>query len=328
MCYRGVVEMKKERLIGISLIVLIIAGMIYLSPSLFGTTSAVKSNTSNQTAVVPTVESSDVAGRLSHNLVMNSPQAEVVSKVMIYKTIPPTVTNETTLKYAKIFNVTGELKGACVVQSKDLRFGLEISKNSGSVRYFDQDRPNVKMDAPAYLPTDDAAIKIATKFLKDRDLYPEGAVNPTVFRENAIGGGNKVYYGQIGVWYQRMLNGTKVAGTQLVVYVAGNGDVIGYYANWRTYEPYKEYPVTSPQDAFGTLKTNGVPVGMNPADATVSIDEAYLAYHTTPGAYTEKYLEPVWVFKGNVMVDGKSVMPVEEYVPALTEGSLKELSFL
>lgn len=326
MCYRGVIEMKKELLFGISLIVLIIAGMIYMSPSLFGATSVAKSNASNQTTVVPTVESSDVAGRLSHNLVMNSPQSAVVSKVMIYKTIPPTVTNETTLKYAKIFNVTGDLKGGCVVQSKDLRFGLEISKNSGSVRYFDQDRPNVKMDAPEYLPTDDAAIKIATKFLKDRDLYPEGAVNPTVFRENAIGGGNKIYYGQIGVWYQRMLNGMKVAGTQLVVYIGGNGDVIGYYANWRNYEPYEEYPVTSPQEAFGKLKTTGVPVGTSTSDASVSIDNEYLAYQTTSGAYTEDYLEPVWVFKGNVTADGKPVMPIEQYVPALTDDAVKSLS--
>lgn len=319
--------MKKEITIGILLIGTIIAGMFYLSPSLFGATSEVKFNTSYQTSVVPTGESSDVAGRLSHNLIMNFPQAAGVNKVMIYKTIPPIVTNEITLKYAKIFNVTGDLKGGCVVQSKDLRFGLEISKNSGSVRYFDQDRPNVKMDAPQYLPTDDEAIKIATKFLKDRDLYPEGAVDPTVFRENAIGGGNKIYYGQIGVWYHRYLNGLKVEGTQLVVYVGGNRDVIGYYANWRDYEPYKELPVKTQDAAFDQMKAEGVGVGMNEKGSTVSINDAYLAYQTTPGAYSEEYLRPVWVFKGDVTVDGKSVMPVEKYIPALTDDAVKSNSF-
>ena len=70
----------------------------------------------------------------------------------------------------------------------------------------------------------------------------------------------------------------------------------------------------------------GIPVGMNNPDTSASIDEMYLAYETTAGAYKEDYLKPVWVFKGNVMVDGKSAMPIEQYIPALTDESMKSLS--
>ncbi|MDO9325050.1 MAG: hypothetical protein Q7T80_08870 [Methanoregula sp.] len=327
--------MKKEIIIGVCLLAVIIAGMIVFIPGYQSLVTGAENSTVGQPSPTLTAESSEIAGRISHNVALNpslsmAGGAKETKKILVYKTLPPIVTNETTLDYAKKFNVTGTLRGGAVVQSKDLRYGIEISKNSGSIRYVDQDRPNKRMDAPEKLPTDDEAVKIATKFLKDRDLYPEGAAFSKIFRENAInvGGGEyeKVMFGQIGIWFNRTLNGMKVDGTQLVVYVGGNGDVIGYYANWRNYEPYKEYPITPPQVAFDKLKTKGIPVGMNNPDTSASIDEMYLAYETTAGAYKEDYLKPVWVFKGNVMVDGKSAMPIEQYIPALTDESMKSLS--
>jgi hypothetical protein len=323
-----VIGMKQKLLIGISLLAVLIIGMISFAPGHQGIVPAQGNGIIEQTSLVPTVESSDVAGRVSHNLVMKSPAKTAMNTVLVYKTLPPIVTNETTLEYARKFNVTGTLKGGAVVQSKDLRFGVEISKKSGRVIYMDQDRPNANQDSPENLPSDEVAIKIATKFLKDRDLFPEDAVEPVAVRENAytVGKGDKIYYGRIGVWYHRYLNGLKVDGTQLAVYVGGNGDVIDYFANWRKYEPYMEYPIISQQDAFDLLKTKGISVGINEGDATVSIDNASLAYRTKAGAYAEEYLEPVWMFKGNVMVDGNSVQSVEQYIPALTDESVKSLS--
>ena len=40
----------------------------------------------------------------------------------------------------------------------------------------------------------------------------------------------------------------------------------------------------------------------------------------------EDCLELVWVFKEQELVDGKSVIPIEQYIPALTEDSVKSLS--
>ena len=65
---------------------------------------------------------------------------------------------------------------------------------------------------------------------------------------------------------------------------------------------------------------------MNEPDSIISIDDMFLAYRTTAGAYREVYLAPVWVFKGNVIVDGKPVMPVEQYIPALTDESVQSVS--
>lgn len=318
--------MKNTVFLGIFLLAVIAAGMVILSNEQNGATAGPEPGTYKQPSVESTSDSNNIAGRSSHNLVMATSAKAEKNTILVYRTLPPVVTDEKTLEFAKKFNVTGALRESAVVQSKDLRYGIEISKISGSLRYMDQNRPNANLDAPQYLPSDNEAVRIATKFLKDRDLYPEGAVNPTTYRENAYSGENTITFGQIGVWYHRVINGLNVEGTQYVVYIGGNGDVIGYYANWRDYEPYREFPLVSPEIAFEKLKIKGVPVGMNPKDTMVAIDNVYLAYHTKAGAYAEDYLEPVWVFEGNVMADGKPIMSVKEYIPALTDDAMKSLS--
>ena len=310
----------KKLIIGIILLAVIITGFAFIN-----TVHSDNEQNANNSTVEPTEVqvsgSSDVAGRVSNNLVLNTISKESVDSVMLYQTVQPVVNEETTLKLAKKFNVTGNLVGDQGIQSEDLRFYVWSDKHSGSVTFNDADRPNEKQDAPEYLPSDEEAIEIATKFLKENDLYPDGVSNTVVQRENAytVGKGDEVYFGEIGVWFRRNLNDMKVEGTQLVVYVGGGGDIIGYYANWRDYEPYKEYPVITVDEAFEDLKSKGVYVGTNSQDSEVVIDEAYLAYLTTAGAYTEDYLQPVWVFKGDVMSDDKAVMDVVQYVPALAE---------
>lgn len=313
--------MKKELLVGIILLATIIIGLILFAPGLGGINPLVQNSTARGQILDPSASgSSDTAGRVSHNLVMQSSAANPSEEsVLIYKTQPPDINKETTLALAKKFDVSGNLRGETTVQSKDLTYYVTVTKKSGSVSYRNQDRPNINMDSPDKLPSDDEAVLIATKFLKDRDLYPEGAMVTPPRREYTYSSNNVITYGRICVWFNRTLNGLKVEGTQLVVYVGGNGDVIGYLANWRNYTPYQEYPIIPQQDAFDQLKKQGIGVGMNEKDASVSIENAYLAYQTTPGAYAEDYLQPVWVFKGNVIVNGKSVEPVEEYIPALVE---------
>ncbi|MBP2132473.1 hypothetical protein J2128_000394 [Methanomicrobium sp. W14] len=309
----------KEIIIGILLFAVILAGFACLQ-----FVQSDKAQSSNNDTVEPTdtqvSESSNVGGWVSHNLVLNAPSSkESQDSVMVYRTLPPVINKETTLELAKKFNVVGTIRDDTVVQSDDLRYGVEISKKSGLVIYIDQDRPNIDQDAPEYLPSDEEAIETATKFLKEKGLYPEGATEPVAQPEYSYSGG-KIVFGQIGVWYNRYLDGLEVKGTQLDVGVGGNGDIIEYFANWREYEPYKEYPVITLDKAFENLKSEGVYVGKDNKDAQVSIDDAYLAYHTKAGAYTENYLEPVWVFKGNVMnEDNKLVTDVVQYVPALAE---------
>ncbi len=326
--------MRKDILIGILLIAgmfLLIAllssghGFIIFNGTIQGEQPASTSNNLN----------GNVLGKISNNLVLDTSLPKSAEKILIYKVVPAHYTRQDVITLAQKFNIstTDRIKevdeGSSIASEDGTTYA--IMKNSGSFEYTNTKRADTvnPLDVPGKLPTDNEAEKIATAFLKDRDLLPEGTVfigteHGKIYRLGEKGN-DTVVWEDVEVWYGRMLNGLKVKGSQLSVAVGGNGDIIDYYANWRNYQPYKELPLKTPELAFEDLKIKGVAVGMNNPDK-VSINEMYLAYHTKPGAEPEEYLEPVYVFKGNVIVDGKSVDSVEEYIPALTNNAVKELS--
>ena len=315
--------MKKIVIIGISAAILVIAAMLVI---ISGQTTAIplmQKDVAEQTSSSQIPQSSDVAGRLSSKIILNTSVPEGIEKILVYKTVQPNVTKELTLQYAKKFGVEGDLRGDTTVQSKNLTYYVLVSKNSGSVEYMNQDRPTKELDYPAVLPSDDEAIQIATTYLKERDLLSGSAnlITPPD-REYAYLLGEKedtISYGKVCIVFGRTLNGLHVEGSYLVVYIGGHGDVIGFTSHWRSYEPDKEYPILSANEAFETLRLQGVPVGMSEVDR-VSIDRVYLAYQTEAGAFKESYLKPVWVFRGQVIQNGQPVRAVLQTIPALKEG--------
>ena len=316
--------MEKKWILGFLIISLIIlSSMVFLGYS--EKVPAVK----NENSLDNIEKDSDIAGPLSHQIEMKSSLPENQQKILIYRTNPPIVNEEITLALAKKFNVTGKMIGNQGVQSEDLRYSIWTNKKSGAIEYEDAERPNDVLDPPAKLPSDEDAVKIATQFLKERDLLPAGAYFGGTEREYATGtdkNGNQIRHnGVIVVWFGRMLNNLKVQNTQLSVEIGGNGDVIRYYANWRNYTPSREYPLTSPDVAFGELKKEGIATGLE-QPGSVSIDSVYLAYKTKASAYDEEYLEPVWVFKGQATSKDLKNNPVTGYVPALSDESIQSLS--
>jgi hypothetical protein len=316
--------MKNMKMLGVAILVVILASIslcIVMGPNdIFAT---VHDNLYQSPARSSDSESGQIAGGWSQNITLNTSMPNAVGKILVYKTNPPIITNETTIELARKFNITGELRWYNVFQSKDNRYSLGILPKSGRIAYQDQDRPNDELDYPANLPTDAEAEQIAIKFLKARDLYPEGAVlvSPPHHQNAYLVGAEKetITHTEMCVWFHRVLNGLPVEGTQMYVGVGGKGDVIEYFANWRNYTPYKEYPLISPEEAFNQLKNQGVRVSISDQPKQVSINDVYLAYDTSAAAHNETYLQPVWAFEGQVLVNGSSVMPVFETIPALKE---------
>jgi hypothetical protein len=272
---------------------------------------------------------------LSHSIVLEKTLSENVEKIMVYKTVPVHYTRQNSLSLAQKFNISpvGKIKETEDGSSFASEDGMTyvILSNSGFVEYHNSNRAHTinLIDIPGNLPSDDEAVKIATRFLKDRDLLPDGAEFRTTSHGKIHGTAENdtdiVLWEDVQVWYGRKLNGIPVKGTQLMLAIGADGTPIEFFTNWRDYQPYKELSVMTPEQSFEELKTKGVPVGMNNPEK-VSITDSYLAYHTKAGAETEEYLEPVWVFKGNIMVDGKAVDSVEAYIPALTDEAEKSLS--
>jgi len=315
--------MKKELKLGIILTIVILAGIIIFTQVQQGLIPELKNDTSSNGSIS---ESSQVSGGLSHTMVLDKTLPDPVEKIMVYKTVPSTYTRQDILSLAQKFNITPigkikEVSEGSSIASTDGKIQA-ILHNSGFAEYHNSNRDIANpLDSPGNLPSDNEAIKIATKFLKDRDLLPDGAEFRKIGHSESYhlgnDGNNTLIWKDVEVWYGRKLNGYPVEGTQLMLALGSNGDPIEYFTNWRNYQPYQELPVKTPDQAFEELKTKGVSVGME-TPGKVSIDTMYLAYHTLAGADTEEYLEPVWMFKGNVIVNGNSTMPVEQYIPALS----------
>ena len=336
--HEKVISMKKEIIIGLCLALLVIGitSIIVIFPSI-GTdqkTPVAEKNLGQSQSVSGEV----LGGQSSSNIILNTVAVQAPDQVMVYKTLPTIVTKADGIAFAKKFNITDydEIKeGDAVVSvtSKDRRYFTMLYKNGGQ-SYWDSDRSDTPngLDLIENLPSDEDAEKIATAFLKERDLLPDGAVfgsseHNKAYLLNHSGGPPTVDWEDILLGYNRELNGMKVEGTQFMVEVGAHGDIISFFTNWKYYEPVGNYSIKSGETAFEELKQKRVTTGSitNKPD-TISIDTMYLAYHTQAVAYKEYYLEPVWVFKGRALVNGTTVDSVNEYIPALTDESVKSIS--
>jgi hypothetical protein len=329
--------MKKEYIIGLCLIVLIvgIAGVVLVTHPM----EMVQTDVENQSPPGQDQSpSGHVAGRpLSDNIVVNAPKTNVPDKMPVYKTIPPAVTKADAIALAKKFNITDfnepkEGDSVISVSSKDVRYSIQLHKNGG--QYFEDykrsDTPN-GIDIAENLPSDEEARKIANSFLKERGLLPDGAVvGGTKHRKVYGSNGNRtqtVDWEDILVYYTRELDGMNVEGTQFEVEVGGHGDIIRFFSNWKDYQAIGEYPIITRDSSINILKQKGTSATSGPEKPdTVSINDIYLAYETTAVAYKEVYLEPVYVFKGEALKNGTAVKPIKEFIPALTDESKKSLS--
>jgi hypothetical protein len=331
-----VLMMEKGNIIGITLLVGIGAVILML---VFGYNSLIPSIETNRMTQPPVLLPEDnptqVLGGISHSIAIQTLLPEKIEKVKVYKIAGPHFTRQDIISLGQKFNISSpneikEGKEGFSIAAEDGSADV-LLMNSGWIEYSNSKRAHTinSLDVPGNLPTDEEAVKIATKFLKDRDLLPEGAEFKKTSHGKILGNAENstdiVFWEDVQVWYGRKIDGKTVEGTQLMLAIGAHGDPLEFITNWRKYESYKEMPVKTPDTAFNELKTRGVSVGMN-KQGTVSINNAYLAYRTKAGAETEEYLEPVWAFKGNVMVDGKPVDSVEEYIPALTDESVKSLS--
>jgi hypothetical protein len=320
--------MKKTWKIGSLLVILIVVVSIGFVITQMNTISE---ETPPQFSSQHQSQSADSSGSVSHSLSLNAPVKSNLEKILVYKTLPPNASRNRLDVYAKIFNVSGifrEGQNGLSLQTEDLKYSVEIAADSGRVIYNVADRPNDALDSPDKLPSDEEAVRIATQFLKENNLYPEGAFLRKIEHEYARStdknGKEILHNGRIVVWFGRTLNNLDVKGTQLDVEICGNCDVTEYFANWREYTPTKEYPLKSPEMAFEELKQEGIRTSMS--NPSISINNVTLAYRTKAGAFKEEYLEPVWIFSGVASSDNASPESVSKYIPALTNESVKSLS--
>jgi hypothetical protein len=326
--------LTQQKIPWILLGLVLVAGLILGVALLFPPAGSNPISSVNESSIPEPVVSSNVLGchGLSYNITLQKNFPENKDRIMIYKVMPHQHTREDVIAFGQKFNVTSlnKLKvteeGASM-SSDDGKTDV-LMMNTGWQEYHnstgssEENSPDVLRN----LPSDEEAVKITTKFLKDRDLLPADAEVKRISHSQAhYLNINAVVRETIDVGYGHKINGIPVVGTKFRVEICAHGDPYSYISNWRNYEPYREMPLKTVETAFEELKRKGVPVGIEKPN-TVSINDTYLAYRTKPGAQTEVYLEPVWMFDGEVIANNTSEMPVSEYVPALTDESVRALN--
>jgi len=137
-------------------------------------------------------------------------------------------------------------------------------------------------------------------------------------------GERKVDWRTAVVTYSRELDGLPVWNSQKMVELDSKDNVIGYFQNWRDYEPYKKFKLKSLDTAFTEFQAKQDLSDKGKADKIV-VNNVQLGYYSQPAVATEKFLQPIFVFEGYRQY-GDSAEPFNPVVISATDKVFDEIS--
>ncbi len=249
-------------------------------------------------------------------------------QTMVYKTVDSVVSKDDALKIAERFGMSGAVEESggrikCYVV-KNEPYTFEIEKEAGYMTYTWNDRYSGvdPRDRPENLPTDEECRKIAETFLTSHGLMPEGAAYSGISHGkgsafNVAKNISIATYKDTCVHFTDTLSGYPVAGSGIYATVGGGGDILKVGKRWRDAEPYKEFPILSPEEAIEELKQTGVVTTVGSPKKAV-VEEIKLCYYASPPRDEQPYLKPTYSIRGTV--EGENgTGTFFQYVPAVPE---------
>lgn len=153
---------------------------------------------------------------------------------------------------------------------------FKILKHKKAIAVFSRDREDY--------PSDEECRQIATQYLKEHGLLPDDAYQSGMADNAASGAG-------ISVGFDRMIGKYKCfgQGSEILVRVGVDGEILKVSKRWLEYEPWKIAPIKTPQQAFKELKfTQGL------LESPAKVTEIILRYHTLG---EDPYIQPIYYFK-------------------------------
>jgi hypothetical protein len=265
-----------------------------------------------------------VRGNDPDTLILNTTFPAAPATVMVYRTLPPDISDADAMAFAGKFGIVGPVNSgseATSISSPDDNF-IEIGKKSGCRNYYSKNDNKYKPGTKYQLPTDAEAVQIATAFLKEKNLMPDN-IGPGHASHHHI----KTFYPngtetqtdvEVNVHFaSENMSGMKIINTGIGVAIVDNNEILSYGTSLRNYSPYKELEIKSPEEAFAELKALGIHYGEKTADvrSTLTINKVYLAYNSKACAFHEDYLEPVYVFEGVNVESGFNLGGILEVAP-------------
>ena len=235
-------------------------------------------------------------GPLKYEFVGQFPK--VPDKMLLYKIIRPKNVTEAYVRELaeKKFDMPTDAKlirssprpggGAALFWIKTDAYLFELDPLTGffNILKYEKARKKLSEDRKDY-PSDEECIKIATEYLKERNLLPEEAYLAGVSDVNIKSGG------AISVWFCRKINQYKIwgHGSTISVRIGVAGEITEVSKRWFEYEPYKLAPIKSPKEAVRQYKYGNALLATSIGKAT----KMELAYHNPANG---EYIQPVYSF--------------------------------
>ena len=135
-------------------------------------------------------------------------------------------------------------------------------------------------------PSDSECKRIAEEYLEERGLLSEDAYQSGIADHiDAVGA--------ISVWFGRKTEPYRTwgPGSEILVEVGVDGEIIKVSKRWYTYEPYKMAPIRTPAEAFAQLRNGNALIGAR--EGIVRIYAIEMHYFTPPQG---GYVQPVYNF--------------------------------
>ncbi|MBP2145076.1 hypothetical protein J2129_000530 [Methanofollis sp. W23] len=293
-------------------------------------------STQDQDCPVPPSES-------LHNekFTLNTALPSVNESYAVYQTVIPDVSDEYVNKIGEKFGIQGEPQkksestGRIQIldnTGKESRCLLVYEHSGGIVYEIPEKAFPASVESQPVLPSNEEAKKIATDFLKKRDLLPEDAEIESVkvdkiYKEYKVGCKEPVlsYDMTLDVHYSRDFSGISVYGDELSVIIGDKGEVVEVIKSWRDVQPYRDVKIKTPNQAYSDLIASKF--ARPPAEALfekVIVENITLGYWMEPRISEQKYVLPVYVFSGTGTVNGEE-MPYVEFVPAVLSEEMTAL---
>jgi hypothetical protein len=220
----------------------------------------------------------------------DGPFPKMPDKMLLYKIIRPKNVTEAYVRELaqKNFDMPTDAvfrRNGPYYKLKTETYILQFDSATGFFNIFKYRKAREKLseDRKDY-PSDEECRRIATEYLKGRNLLPEDAYLSSVTDVNIES------VGAISLWFGRKIGKYECwgPGSEILVEVGVEGEITKVSIRWVEYEPYKLAPIKTSKEAFEQLKHGNAFIA-----GSGKVTKIALAYHTPAMG---DYIQPMYNF--------------------------------
>lgn len=221
---------------------------------------------------------------------------KVPSSLMVYKVLPPNVSQEAVAQQAEKFGVKGTLReNPGLIGYRGVTSDFVVDKATGSKNWITK-KYETRVGPIKHELTNSQYIELARKFLVDSGEYEDDYIFKgfSYYKtDNEIS--------MVEANFGRKLNGLDWSGVgpKKAVTFGENGEILGMGSVWREVEPLAKYPLIEPNEALEQIRAGNALILIEESNASVTVEDIHLAYYNDPAGTRQKFVIPHYIVKGH-----------------------------